>query len=57
MQARQRKKTPLRQRLGRHFAYLRRLASFAWTHEHRPGDRQRTPAVEKERGYAVRREV
>ena len=51
-QARRRHKPPLRQRLGKHFAYLRRLAAFARTHERRPADRQRTPEVDKERGYA-----
>jgi conjugative relaxase-like TrwC/TraI family protein len=44
--------TPLRQRLGKHLAYLRRLATFARTHERRPGDRQRTPHSEREIGYA-----
>jgi hypothetical protein len=47
-----RQRVPLRQRLGKHFAYLRRLASFAWTHERRPDDRQRTPPSEREMGYA-----
>jgi hypothetical protein len=47
-----RERTPLRQQLGRHFAYLRRLADFARTHERRPGDRQRRPPSEQEIGYA-----
>jgi conjugative relaxase-like TrwC/TraI family protein len=52
MEPRRRQRMPLRQRLGRHLAYLRRLAAFARTHERRPVDRQRTPPMEKERGYA-----
>lgn len=51
MHPRPQRKTPLRQRLGKHFAYLRRLAAFARTHERSPADRQRPPQ-EKERGYA-----
>jgi conjugative relaxase-like TrwC/TraI family protein len=51
-QARQRKKTPLRQRLGKHLAYVRRLATFARTHERRPVNRQRTPHSERGIGYA-----
>ena len=47
-----RRKVPLRQRLGKHFAYMRRLAAFARTHERRPDDRQRTLNLEQERGYA-----
>jgi conjugative relaxase-like TrwC/TraI family protein len=49
-EARQRT-VPLRQRLHKHFAYLRRLASFERTHEQRPQDRQRTQSVDKERSY------
>jgi conjugative relaxase-like TrwC/TraI family protein len=49
--SRKRQKSPLRQRLGRHLAYLRRLAAFARTHERRPGDRQRTPPSKRELGY------
>lgn len=52
MHPRQRQRTPLRQRLGKHFAYLRRLATFTRTHERRPVDRQRTPHSEREMGYA-----
>ena len=51
-QARRRQKSPLRERLGKHFAYVRRLAAFARTHERRPDDRQRRPPLEQERGYA-----
>ncbi len=52
MQARRRQKAPLRQRLGKHLAYVRRLAAFGRTHERRPGDRQRRPPSEREIGYA-----
>jgi hypothetical protein len=52
MHPRLRRKAPLRQRLGKHLAYLRRLAVFARTHERRPAGQQRTPYVEKDRGYA-----
>jgi conjugative relaxase-like TrwC/TraI family protein len=47
-----RQRAPLRQRLNKHFAYLRRLAAFARAHEGRPGDRQRRPPPEREMGYA-----
>ena len=52
MHARQRQKTSLRQRLGRHLATLRRLAAFARTQERRPGDRQRTLGAERGIGHA-----
>lgn len=52
MQPRQRQQTPLRQRLGKHLAYLRRLAAFDRMHEHRSVDQQRTANVEEKRGYA-----
>ncbi|MHB1425438.1 MAG: MobF family relaxase [Gemmataceae bacterium] len=48
----ERRKSPLRQRLGKHLAYLRRLATFARTHEGRPDDRQRRAPSEREMGYA-----
>jgi hypothetical protein len=51
-QARRRRKAPLRQRLGKHLAYLRRLAAFDRTHEGRPDDRQRRPPREREMDYA-----
>lgn len=40
-----RRKEPLRIRLGRHLAFLRRLASFAQTHERRSRDRELTAQV------------
>jgi conjugative relaxase-like TrwC/TraI family protein len=40
-----RQKPPLRVRLGRHLAFLRRLASFAQTHERRSRDRELTAHV------------
>ncbi len=46
-----RQKSPLRQRLGKHLAFMRRLADFARTHERRPPDRQRTPSEERDMGY------
>ncbi|HEY7330671.1 MAG TPA: MobF family relaxase [Gemmataceae bacterium] len=51
MHRRQGRRSPWRQRLGKHFAYLRRLAAFARTHERRPDDRQRRPTSEREMGY------
>ncbi len=45
-------KASLRQRLGKHFAYVRRLAAYAWTQERRQGDRQKAPIREKDIGYA-----
>ncbi len=42
---------PQRQRLGRHLAYLRRLAEFSWAHEPRAGERQKTPNLEREASY------
>jgi hypothetical protein len=47
-----RQRMPLRQRLGKHLAYVRRLAAFARTHERRPGDRQRAPHSQREIGHA-----
>jgi conjugative relaxase-like TrwC/TraI family protein len=41
----------LRPRLGKHFAYLRRLAAFARTHEPRPASRERTPPRNQEIGF------
>jgi hypothetical protein len=52
MEPRRRQKVPLRQRLGKHWSYLRRLAAFARAHEWRSGDRQRKPPSEREIGYA-----
>jgi conjugative relaxase-like TrwC/TraI family protein len=49
--SRGRRKSPLRQRLGKHIAYLRRLAAFARTHEQRAGDRQRKQPSKQELGY------
>lgn len=49
---RERLQSPLRQRLGTHLAYLRRLAAFVQTHQRRPADRQRTPPREREMGHA-----
>ncbi len=46
-----RENSPLRQRLGKHLAYIRRLAEFARTHERRPIDRQRTPSKERDMGF------
>ena len=40
-----RRKMPLRARLGKHLAFLRRLASFAQTHEQRSHDRELTAQV------------
>ena len=51
MHGRQGWKGTLRQRLGKHFAYVRRLAAFAWAHQ-RPADRQRTPLSKREADYA-----
>jgi hypothetical protein len=39
---------PLRQRLGKHFAYVRRLASFAWLHERRPRQPERKQELQRE---------
>jgi len=47
-----RKKPPLRQRLKKHLAFLRRQAGFERLHARRPADAQRMPTQEKERGHA-----
>jgi hypothetical protein len=47
----ERQKSPLRQRLSKHLAYMRRLAEFARTHERRSADRQRTPPVNRGMDY------
>ncbi len=52
MHSRHRQKAPVRQRLGKHLAYLGRLTTFARTHEQRPGDRQRAATAERDIGYA-----
>ncbi|HLJ92762.1 MAG TPA: MobF family relaxase [Gemmataceae bacterium] len=49
--ARRRRKPPLRQRLGKHLAYLRRIAAFTQTHEARRRSPERTPALERENVY------
>ncbi len=49
--SRRREKSRLRQRLGKHLAFMRRLSEFARTHERRPMDRQRTPSKERDMGY------
>ncbi len=46
------RKAPLRQRLGKHFAYLRCLTAFGRVHERRLPTRQRAPNMEKDIGYA-----
>jgi hypothetical protein len=42
---------PLRSRLGKHLAYLRRLAAFAQTHEPRQPDFQQAPTLQRGYGY------
>jgi conjugative relaxase-like TrwC/TraI family protein len=51
MEARQRQVQPLRQRLGRHFAFVRRLASFAWLHERGRRQPERTQHLHREVNY------
>src|SRR5262249_21047636 len=41
----------LRQRFGKHFAYVRRLASFAWLHERGPRPPERTRDWQREVDY------
>ncbi len=42
---------PMRQRLGKHLAYLRRLAAFAHIHEPRQPDLQRAPQQQRDYGH------
>ncbi|HJT77871.1 MAG TPA: AAA family ATPase, partial [Gemmataceae bacterium] len=51
VEARQRQRMPLRQRLGKHFAYVRRLASFAWLHQRETRQPQREPSVQRRIEY------
>ena len=46
-----RKAPPLRKRLGKHLAYLRRLAAFAHTHEPRQPDLHRVREQQREYGH------
>jgi conjugative relaxase-like TrwC/TraI family protein len=43
-----RRKLPVRRRLSKHLVFLRRLDTFAQTHESRPRDENRTPEPERE---------
>ncbi len=45
------RKPSLRQRLARHVAFARRLATFARTHEPRPRDVGRTPPLDREHAH------
>ncbi len=49
-----RRKTPSRQRLYNHLAYLRRFGNFAQTHEQRQVDRQKTQPLHREEVRHVR---
>ena len=47
VEARERQRLSLRQRLGKHLATVRRLAGFAWMHQREPRQQQRTPSVQR----------
>ena len=49
--AQTRRRPPLRQRLGKHLIYLRRLTAFAHTHEPRQPDLHRSQQLQREYGH------
>jgi conjugative relaxase-like TrwC/TraI family protein len=51
VEARLRRRLPLRQRLGKHLAYVRRLAAFAAMHQRGPRETDRTQTLHRERDY------
>jgi hypothetical protein len=48
---RRRQRMPLRQRFGKHFAYVRRLAAFASMHQRGPRGTERTQPMHRERDH------
>jgi len=50
--AESRRKAPLRQRLHKHLAFMRRIGNFARTHDERQSNLHRTLPSQEERGHA-----